>query len=129
MTVLSPSDWLKQPDTLIVAQSIDTQPRLLSNLLDSQSCFHALSIEPGVDSRSRGCQLNPPSSCSSLSITSERGKSQRDSRINPHETRNVIKKTGFAFTPIVARTEYRPMLTNRRTATATHNRASNCRTR
>ncbi len=55
MTVLSPSDWLKQPDTLIVAQGIDTQPRLLSNLSDSQSCFHALSIEPGVDSRSRGC--------------------------------------------------------------------------
>src|SRR6266480_1944860 len=55
MTVLSPSDWLKQPDALIVAQGIDTQPRLLSNLLDSLSCFHALSIEPGVDSRSRGC--------------------------------------------------------------------------
>ncbi len=44
MAVLSPPDWLKQADALIVAQGIDAQPRLLSNLLDSQSCFHATSI-------------------------------------------------------------------------------------
>ena len=54
MAVLSPPDWFKQPDALIVTQSIDAQPRLLSNLLNSQSSFHTTSIEPGVDSRSRG---------------------------------------------------------------------------
>ncbi len=44
MAVLRPPDWRKQPDALIVAQGIDAQPRLLSNLLDSKSCFHATSI-------------------------------------------------------------------------------------
>jgi hypothetical protein len=44
MAVLSPRDWLKQPDALIVAQGIDAQPRKFRNLLDRQSCFHAISI-------------------------------------------------------------------------------------
>src|SRR2546430_74966 len=57
MAVLSPPDWLKQSDALIVAQGIDAQPHLLSNLLDSQPCFHTTSIRPGVNSRSRGCQV------------------------------------------------------------------------
>lgn len=55
MAVLRPPDWLKQPNTLIVAQGIDAQPCKFRNLLDSQSCFHTASIYPGVDSRSRGC--------------------------------------------------------------------------
>jgi len=34
MAIVRPPNWLKQPDALIVAQGIDAQPRLLSNLLD-----------------------------------------------------------------------------------------------
>jgi hypothetical protein len=35
----------------------------LSNLLNSQSCFHTTSIEPGVDSRSRGWICSLPLHC------------------------------------------------------------------
>ncbi len=42
MAVLRPSDWFKQADALVVAQGIDAQSRLLSNLLDCQPCFHMM---------------------------------------------------------------------------------------
>src|SRR5437899_2594102 len=97
MTVLSPSDWLKQPDTLIVAQGIDTQPRLLSNLLDSQSCFHAISIEPGVDSRSRGHAILKETRHhgSSPVVLIRPGKCHNSSRQNQDNTqrqRNYIER-------------------------------------
>src|SRR5215472_13111024 len=56
MAALSPADWLNQLDALIVAQRVDAQARLVSYLLNRQSCFHITSIEPGVHSRSRGYQ-------------------------------------------------------------------------
>src|SRR5437899_7239699 len=59
LTITAMAVWrspyrLNQPDAFIVAQRIDAQSGLLSNLLKRKKSFHVPTIQPGANSRSRG---------------------------------------------------------------------------